>query len=506
VTLRARIWILLSVAVILLLAAAVWLRLGYNRVADASTTIIEQLQPASDSVDSLNTALAEMDSGVTSYALTADITALGTYVEGAGRASNELDNLRPLVDSDPELATLLRETKRAEATWRRQGTRPIIEATRAGNQQEARQLVQSGISRNLYNDVRTYTHSMDEIIRDRVDSAVAEQEHEFLRLSQIVNGSILIFLGLLAAFALLLLRGVLKPLKDLQHQMVEVTEDEAHETPLMPSGPPELHAVGQDAEKMRRELVSEIDRARAAVEGLEQKSPVVAGIRAELANSHHVSVPGIDSFGVLHAAEGVLAGDCWSAQVLLDGQLAVTVTDVAGHGPEAVMEALRLKHTLELSLAQNADPAVALQLAAKGARNPAMPATSLIVLLEPTTGFLVWANAGHPAAWLIGEAGASYLEPTGPLISVLGGRWANHYTRLNVGDSLLMWTDGLTESKDTEGEQLGDVGLDVLVTDALAAEDTAEGLVNHILAAARSRAGDWRNDDLTLVAVRRPPE
>lgn len=63
-----------------------------------------------------------------------------------------------------------------------------------------------------------------------------------------------------------------------------------------------------------------------------------------------------------------MAGDWWSAQVLLDGQIALTITDVSGHGPEAGMEALRLKHVVELSLAQNADPALALKAGADGFR------------------------------------------------------------------------------------------------------------------------------------------
>ncbi len=505
-TLRARIWILLIVAVILVLVSWVWLRIGYNQVARSTATVVEQLQPASDAVGSLNTALAEMDSGVTSYALTGDVTDLGTYVEGTVRARNEMASLKTLVDGDAELEGLLRETRRAEATWRRQGTRPIIEATRAGDGNQAKDLVRSGISRNLYNDVRTYTHSMDEDIRNRIELAVAQQEREFIRLSGIVNVSILAFFALLAVFALLLLRGVLMPLRDLRGQLVDVTRDETRETPISASGPPELREVGQDAEKMRRELVSEIDRARAAVEGLEQKSPVVARIRAELANSHHVSVPGIDNYGLMHAAEGVLAGDCWSAQVLLDGQLALTVTDVAGHGPEAVMEALRLKHTLELSMAQNADPARALKLAADGTRNPSMPATSVVVLIEPATGFLTWANAGHPAPWLIGAAGTTALHTTGPLISVLGGDWTNHYERMDVGQTLLMWTDGLTESNDADRQELADEGLAAMVAEAVAVEDTAEGLVDHILSAVRARAGDWRRDDVTLVAARRLQE
>jgi len=440
---------------------------------------------------------------VTAYALTGDTTDLSTYLEGSARATAAFTQLDPLLEADEDLSMLLDDTRSATATWRRQGTRPIIRATRTGDRAEARDLVRSGTSRNLYSDVRTFTNSLDKQIRDRVDIAVGRQEEEFVRLATLLNVSALVTLGLLTALSLLLLRGVLTPLRELRAQMLQVAQESQHETPIQPSGPPELHDVGQDAERMRRELVTEIDRARQAHEGLEQQTPVVAAIRAELADTHDTQVPGLDLAGVQQPAEGVMAGDWWSVQVLLDGEVALIVTDVSGHGPEAGMEALRLKHVMELSLAQTADPAQALRAGADGFRTPSRFATCLIVLIEPQTGFLTWANAGHPPAWMITETAHAELVTTGPLLSVLGGTWTNESTHLEVGDLLLLWTDGLTESHDGQQHELGDEGLADLVRDALDSEQTSAGIVAHLLAAARARSVDWRRDDVTCVAARR---
>ncbi len=502
-SLRARIWTLLVVAVALALLAGVAVRGGYQNVAQTTNQVANRLQPASDTVAALNTALSEMDSGVTAYALTGDTTDLSTYLEGSARASAAFLQLDALLEPDEGLSQLLDDTRSATATWRRQGTRPIIRATRSGDRAEARDLVRSGTSRNLYSDVRTFTNSLDKQIRDRVDAAVAQQEDEFLRLATLLNVSALVTLGLLAALSLLLLRGVLTPLRELRAQMLQVAQEGQHETPIQPSGPPELHDVGQDAERMRRELVTEIDRARQAHEGLEQQTPVVAAIRAELADTHDTAVPGLDLAGVQQPAEGVMAGDWWSVQVLLDGEVALIVTDVSGHGPEAGMEALRLKHVIELSLAQTADPAMALRAGSEGFRTASRFATCLIVVIEPQTGFLRWANAGHPPAWMITEHSRTELATTGPLLSVLGGSWLNENAHLEVGDLLLMWTDGLTESHDEQQHELGDDGLSELIDEALGAEETSAGIVAHLLAAARSRSVDWRRDDVTCVAVRR---
>lgn len=502
-TLRARTWILLLLASLLVVVAAVAMRSGFTTLANTTSTVSTQLRPASDSIADLAEALAVMDSSATSYALTGNVTDLGSYAEAEANAQAAFDQLQVLLASDEELAQMLVDLRRAQEVWQRQGTRPIIEATRAGDRAGARELVASGTSRNLYNDVRTYTHSLGVQIPDRADEATARQQREFVRLSSILNLSILLFFGLLLVFALLLFFSVLRPLRELQEQLVQVTQAGHHETPITPAGPPELHAVGQDAESMRRELVTEIDRAQQAQEGLAQQTPVVAAIRAELSDSHLEPVPGVDFAGVQKPAEGVLAGDWWSAELLLDGRLAIVVTDVSGHGPEAGMEALRLKHIIELSLAQRADPARAMTLAAEGARTPARFATCVIVVLEPETGLITWANAGHPPAWVVNGSGASELVATGPMISVLGGTWTNRRAQLDPGAVLLMWTDGLAESHDADQQELGDAGLAELVTAALAAEHDAAGIVAHLLAAARARAVDWHRDDVTCVAVRR---
>ncbi len=502
-TLRARIWALPLVAVVLVFVAAVALRSGYTTVATTTTDVTTRLQPAAQGVSSLNTALAEMDSGVTAYALTGDVTDLSSYVEGSARAEAEFASLRSLLEGEPQLSRLLRDTRDAYRIWKRQGTRPIIEATRKGDRAGARELVRTGTSRNLYNDVRTYTHALEDQIVNRTQASAAVQEEQFVRLSRILNISILVFFGLLAVFSLLLVRGVLRPLRELQDQLVGVAQEGHHEEPIVPAGPPELRDVGQDAETMRRTLVREVDRARQADEGLAQQGPVVAAIRAELADSHSEPVVGLDFAGVQEPAEGVLAGDWWSAQVLYDGQLAITVTDVSGHGPAAGMEALRLKHVIELSLAQNADPALALSHACDGFRASSRFATCTIVVIEPQTGFLTWANAGHPPAWLITDTATTELVRTGPLLSVLGGAWTNQHTHLDIGALLLLWTDGLTESHDAQRVELGDDGLTGLVADAVDQEETSAGIIAHLLAAARARAVDWRRDDVTCVAVRR---
>ncbi|MSV73444.1 MAG: SpoIIE family protein phosphatase, partial [Actinobacteria bacterium] len=84
-----------------------------------------------------------------------------------------------------------------------------------------------------------------------------------------------------------------------------------------------------------------------------------------------------------------------------------------------------------------------------------------------------------------------------------GGQWTRRTESLHIGDVLFVWSDGLVESHDAEGVELGDAGLNRLIDAAMQEGSTPSEIVAHVLAAARGRAVDWRRDDVTLAAVAR---
>ncbi|MFH0879240.1 MAG: PP2C family protein-serine/threonine phosphatase, partial [Lentisphaerota bacterium] len=96
------------------------------------------------------------------------------------------------------------------------------------------------------------------------------------------------------------------------------------------------------------------------------------------------------------------------------------------------------------------------------ADNPSMMFASalyLIVHLQP--GKVVWCNAGHPPPILMAEGRASYVnhDPGRSAGMVLGAMENMQYEdssfTLNPGESLLLYTDGITEAVDLEGEMYG---------------------------------------------------
>ncbi|ROP47808.1 PP2C family protein-serine/threonine phosphatase [Streptomyces sp. PanSC9] len=87
--------------------------------------------------------------------------------------------------------------------------------------------------------------------------------------------------------------------------------------------------------------------------------------------------------------------------------------------------------------------------------------TLTIGVLDPERATLTWVNAGHAEPFLRRADGrVERLEPTGlivhPLLEAPPGTWRTRTTRLGFGDLLVLSTNGLTEGRDSSGEEFGD--------------------------------------------------
>ena len=315
---------------------------------------------------------------------------------------------------------------------------------------------------------------------------------------------LLVRLGL-AAFFLGLQGWVLSPLDRIRDDILRAARGVGHETPIVGIGPPELRAVATDAESLRRGLVRELDETRAAREGLMQDAPLVAAMRAELLASDDVDVAGLDVAGSSQSAEGVMAGDWWDPVPRSDGTLAVIVADVSGHGPEASVTAVRVRSILRAGLLAGLAPEAVMSMAAASCADDSHFVTGIILVLDPEANRVSWCNAGHhPAILVTRDKEASLCEPTGPLISSLGGQWTTQCRDFEPGDVIVAFTDGLVESRNSDGDELesSKVSLFIRGLDAPVRENPEE-LIARLLAEVRHRAADWRRDDVTLVAAAR---
>ncbi len=516
-TLRQRVTAITTVGLIVLVILGGWLTYRFVRTADASAAIVTSLQPAADASRTLSTAYSDAEGFVsvaiidTALSITSTTAsspcsdARACYQASMATAGESRAAILAALPGDEEVAAAVRVSEATAEYWQGVDANSVFLLLDLGRNELAARVSRSAHSRDSYEAMTASAIALQRLVDDRRSQQIDDYASLSRKLAWAIAIAGLVLLGLMLVALGLLHRWVLTPLDELRAQLRSASTTEGRYAPITPSGPPELSATGVDAESMRRQLVAQIDEATSAREGLRQQGPVVAAIRAELEASEHQHVAGLVVAGSLQPAEGVLAGDWWDFMSLPDGRAALLVTDVAGHGPEAGIGAVRVKNVIGGALVSGSHPDVALEQAAIAFRDEeGRFATCAVILIEPATGALTWANAGHPPPLLRRAHGeALRLAATGPLVSGLGGQWTRQTESLHIGDVLFVWSDGLVESHDAEGVELGDAGLNRLIDAAMQEGSTPSEIVAHVLAAARARAVDWRRDDVTLAAVAR---
>ncbi|MEU2791134.1 PP2C family protein-serine/threonine phosphatase [Streptomyces sp. NPDC007100] len=174
-----------------------------------------------------------------------------------------------------------------------------------------------------------------------------------------------------------------------------------------------------------------------------------------------LSVDGLE-LAVHYAPAGTDAptgGDFYDWFVLPDGTVHITVVDALGHGVRSTRSALNVTHAVR-TLALEGHPLTSIVARTDEILSPFDPelmATVLLVRIDPRTGGVQLANGSHPPALVIRASGQEeYLEVRGRGVGYpLPGSDRLLRAELAEGDLLVLYTDGLTESRrdPREGEQ-----------------------------------------------------
>lgn len=261
------------------------------------------------------------------------------------------------------------------------------------------------------------------------------------------------------------------------------------------------------AESRSQELQSRLDIARDNLVSLHDALlpdglPIAPGV--ELAARYLLAADG-----------GHAGGDWFDAHALPDGRIVLVVGDVVGNGVRATVVMGELRTLFEERVRSDGDLVAALQLLeGRAARVPqALAATLCVALLDPLAGTLVYCTAGHPPPLVVSAAGEpTYLPASGSGALGSGLPFVLAEQRLDVGDMVLLYSDGLVERP---GRSLVQNTLDLarVAAAAVRAPDPTEHRTEDrvVQRLARStveeltRAG--YDDDITVLAARRvgPP-
>jgi phosphoserine phosphatase RsbU/P len=219
-------------------------------------------------------------------------------------------------------------------------------------------------------------------------------------------------------------------------------------------------------------------------------------------------LPEIDgyAFAGTNRPARTVSGDYYDVIVRPDGRMYFIIADVSGKGVTAALIMASVATAFDIFTRTDPSPAELVRelnatLTPKTA--PTKFVTLVAGLLDPKTGVVEFTNAGHVAPLVISRDGVAQMNTTDMVVGILpSAQYRNQVVTLASGDSIVLFTDGVTEAENVAEEQLGLEPVAQLVTTlhGVAAPrilETIEEYVAEFMGAAPA------GDDVTMLALTR---
>lgn len=263
-----------------------------------------------------------------------------------------------------------------------------------------------------------------------------------------------------------------------------------------------------DAVRSHRALMAEAsDKLRRAEEDREREARELSAARViqqQLLPTEMPSLPGWRVTAHYRPAREV-GGDFYDFLDLPDGRIAIVAGDVTDKGIPAALVMAATHSILRGDAPELVSPGAVLERA-NDRLYPDIPArmfvTCLYAVLDPVSGRLRYANAGHNLPYAAVKDGVTEFRARGmPLGAMPGMSYEEKEAHLAPGDTILFHSDGLVEAHNAAGEMFGFPRLRRVVENG----GGSGRLVEACLAELKKFVGPgWeQEDDITLVALQR---
>ena len=200
-----------------------------------------------------------------------------------------------------------------------------------------------------------------------------------------------------------------------------------------------------------------------------------------------------------------VGGDFYDFFELEDGRLGLVVGDATGHGVPAALVMASARSMLRAVAQASYSPGDVLRRVNDPLATdipPNMFVTCFYAILDPESGSLTYANAGHDVPYLYRNSAAEELRARGmPLGLMPGMGYEEKQTILEAGEAALLYSDGLVEAHDPEGEMFGFPRLRALVAEHGVKRSLGDSLLEELYSFVGE---DWeQEDDITLLTLKR---
>ena len=217
------------------------------------------------------------------------------------------------------------------------------------------------------------------------------------------------------------------------------------------------------------------------------------------------SIPGYTFAGLNRPCRSI-SGDYYDFVVRPDGKVYFVIGDVSGKGITAGLMMAGLQAAFRIFCKTDPSPAI-LAAELNTALKENLPQSKFVTLflgrLDTATGTIEYANAGHAPPLWIRKSGVEELAETDLVLGVVTrADFLNRRLRLEPGDALVLFTDGVSEAENHEGQEMSPMQFADRLSKLHAAR--AEEITTALDEAVLKHVGDAPlADDVTLVVVSR---
>jgi len=238
---------------------------------------------------------------------------------------------------------------------------------------------------------------------------------------------------------------------------------------------------------------------------LEEQLGFARTIQSRLLPRQIPEITGID-LAACNITSAEVSGDYYDLIERSDGRLVIIISDVSGKGVPASLLASSLQASMRAHCQTSCSPSEILErvnLYLHESTDPAHFATLFLAIFDPETNALCYSSGGHNSPVLRRADGSIELLEKGglPLGAFDFGTYEEETITLAPGDTLFMYTDGLTETRNSVEEEFGEERVERLLGSSY--ELSAAHLLDVMHDELRSFSGRAvADDDVTLVALK----
>ncbi|MEM7166683.1 MAG: SpoIIE family protein phosphatase [Planctomycetota bacterium] len=342
-----------------------------------------------------------------------------------------------------------------------------------------------------------------------LSSALIEQLRDKIQNSAITTTLVALLVGILVV---VLIGSLLtRPVRVLRHDMSMVAMGDLQHKSSVRSGD-ELEQLAHSFNRMTTHL-AEAQEQEASRKALERELNIATKIQTGLLPEEVPQIPGYQLFPYYASAKEV-GGDYYDIVEIAPNRYAIVVADVSGKGIPGSLVMTMTRSLMRMAVRESRTPEEIMQrvnasLSADMKRG--MFVTCIYVDFNAATGEIAVARAGHNPAYLYRSAAASTesLTPPGIALGIDMGTIFDqvlqaHSFQLDVGDFLVLYTDGVIEAMDPDGNEYTPERFMAIFEEHSA--QPAREIVREVLADVnRHTKGGEASDDITLLVLKREP-